>query len=310
MSRFVRALQAGDLEVLRTVPKAEYHSHAGLAMPFSVFNRHYDNQVQPPPETMDGLAEMADYLDKETIKFLETKADIEFCLKASLEQAVQDGIVVLETSLDASFVSFYQEPEQYYETVTQLKKEYSDRLEFRPEIGAARPLPLEKWEDWVKPAIKSGVFNSFDLYDMENVNNLELYSEYYELAKAEGLKTKVHVGEFCGPDQIIETIEILEPEAIQHGIQAVHSREAMELVKAKDITLNICPTSNVKLGAVSSLQNHPAPRLWQEGIKITINTDDLMLFHSTLSEEYLKLYEAGLFTAEELDEIRKVSLDL
>ncbi|MBF8437948.1 hypothetical protein I0Q91_12715 [Halanaerobiaceae bacterium Z-7014] len=306
--QFIEAIKDHNLNQIKTIPKGDLHNHALLGMRFSQFNKYFNGQVKPPPAKMNGLKEMANYLDNETIKFINSKNEIEDLLKIAIEEAINDGVILLEASLDASFISFYDNHKEYFSMIQELKESYSQKLYFRPELGAARVLPEDKWNEWVLPSIKSGAFYSIDLYDLESVNNIELYSKYYEIARENGLKIKAHVGEFCNPDQIIETIKILKPDAIQHGIQAIKSQEAIELIKNKNITLNICPTSNIKLGAIEKFEKHPAPKLFEEGINITINTDDLMLFDSSVSEEYLKLYKKDLFTAEELNTIRINSL--
>jgi adenosine deaminase len=75
------------------------------------------------------------------------------------------------------------------------------------------------------------------------------------------------------------------------------------------VRLNICPTSNVKLGRVASLARHPIRRLFDAGVRVTINTDDPLIFGCTLSGEFLSLYRAGVMTAQELDLIRSAALD-
>jgi len=82
----------------------------------------------------------------------------------------------------------------------------------------------------------------------------------------------------------------------------------MDLIKERNIRLNICPSSNYVLGAVRDMTNHPARKLFDKGILLTINTDDLLVFDSGVSEEYLYLYKLGLFDTDELNEIRKNSL--
>jgi adenosine deaminase len=64
------------------------------------------------------------------------------------------------------------------------------------------------------------------------------------------------------------------------------------------------------LGAVKDIRVHPARKLYDKGINITINTDDLLLFDKGVSEEFLYLYKSGLFNEEELNEIRKNALDM
>jgi adenosine deaminase len=307
-SQFIKALKNHDLKKIKAIPKGDLHNHALLGMRFSQFNKYFNGQVKPPPAKMNGLEQMASYLDNETIKFIKSKREIEDLLELAINEAIDDGIVSLEASLDSSFISYYENKLEYFSMIKNLQDKYSRELHFKPELGVARVLPEKKWDEWVTPAINSGIFDSIDLYDLESVNKIHFYSKYYEIARNKNLKIKAHVGEFCDPEQIIETIKILKPEAIQHGIQAIKSQEAIDLIKAKNITLNICPTSNIKLGAVDSITNHPAPDLYKEGINITINTDDLMLFDSSVSEEYLKLYKEKLFTAEELNSIRLNSL--
>jgi adenosine deaminase len=68
--------------------------------------------------------------------------------------------------------------------------------------------------------------------------------------------------------------------------------------------LNITPTSNVKLGRVQELKTHPIGELYRSGVDVTLNSDDILIFDSDISKEYLRLYDAETLTADELDDIR------
>ena len=68
--------------------------------------------------------------------------------------------------------------------------------------------------------------------------------------------------------------------------------------------LNVCPTSNVMLCRAESIEKHPIKKLYEHGVKVTINTDDMMVFNQSASEEYLNLYNAGVLDAAALDVIR------
>ena len=72
--------------------------------------------------------------------------------------------------------------------------------------------------------------------------------------------------------------------------------------------MNICPSSNVALGVVSDIALHPIRILVDNGVRVTINSDDLMIFGQSVSQEYLLLYQSGVLTAIELDEIRREGL--
>ena len=77
----------------------------------------------------------------------------------------------------------------------------------------------------------------------------------------------------------------------------------MKWLADNKIQLNVCPTSNIKLKRVRSYKSHPIRILFDHGVRVTINTDDALVFGDGVSEQYLKLYQAGVFTTEELDVI-------
>ena len=75
-----------------------------------------------------------------------------------------------------------------------------------------------------------------------------------------------------------------------------------------NIRLNITPSSNFLLGRVKDLKTHPIATLYRSGVDVTIGSDDILIFDSDVSKEYLRLYQCGCLTAVELDEIRKNGL--
>lgn len=91
---------------------------------------------------------------------------------------------------------------------------------------------------------------------------------------------------------------------MQHGIAAIDSEEVVNFLINNHIRLNITPTSNVKLGRVRNLKSHPIRELYYSGVDVTINSDDILIFDSDVSKEYLRLYEAETLTADDLDKIR------
>jgi len=95
---------------------------------------------------------------------------------------------------------------------------------------------------------------------------------------------------------------------VQHGIAAAQSTSVMKFLADNRIRLNICPTSNVQLGRAESLAERPIRKLYDAGVRVTVNTDDLLVFGQSVSGEFLNLYRAGLFSAAELDEIRQNGL--
>jgi adenosine deaminase len=102
---------------------------------------------------------------------------------------------------------------------------------------------------------------------------------------------------------------VLEPDAIQHGFAAATSKEVMRWLSGKKIPLHICPSSNVGLHLVPSIKSHPVRILFDNGVVVTINTDDLILFDQSVSQEYMNLFRAGVFSADELEMVRMNGLE-
>ena len=134
-------------------------------------------------------------------------------------------------------------------------------------------------------AVEMGVFQSIDLYSRQEVCPPEVMKPLFTKARDAEMKLKAHVGEFEDAEEIRRTVEVLNLDEVQHGIAAAESVEVMRWLSEHQIRLNVCPTSNVMLGGVSDLASHPIRILFDNGVPVTINTDDLMIFGQSVSEE-------------------------
>ncbi len=127
----------------------------------------------------------------------------------------------------------------------------------------------------------------------------ELFKESFNLARAAGLRSAPHAGETTGPESVWSAIRHLGAERIGHGINAAKDPELVAYLAEHQIPLEISPTSNICTGAVSTLDQHPLPKLLEAGVLLTLNTDDPGMFNTTLNREYEIAYEYfGLGTAE------------
>ncbi len=127
-----------------------------------------------------------------------------------------------------------------------------------------------------------------------------LFTRIFDKLRADGrLGITVHAGEASGPQSVRDAIELLGAQRIGHGVRAVHDPQVVELVRARGVVLETCPTSNVLTGAVPSLAEHPLRALLEAGVRATINTDDPGWFDVTLTDEYATaLDQLGLSFAE------------
>ena len=137
---------------------------------------------------------------------------------------------------------------------------------------------------------------------------IENYIPIYDKAAENGLVLKAHVGEWGTAKDIVSAVELLHLNEVQHGIAAAQDEDVIDYLIENNIRLNITPSSNVLLGRVPDMEHHPIALLYRKGVDVTIGSDDVLLFDSDVSKEYLRLYQSGCLTKEELDDIRLIGL--
>jgi adenosine deaminase len=112
------------------------------------------------------------------------------------------------------------------------------------------------------------------------------FSGVYGRARALGLKTSVHAGEWAGPESITAALDALRPDRLDHGIAAAADPRLCERLAEEKTTLCVAPSGNVATGAVESLESHPLRRLLASGVRVALSADDPLLFATTTAGEY------------------------
>jgi len=230
-------------------------------------------------------------------------------VEAAFCQAKSDGITVLEMSTDISVgLMFNYKPEVIVGILKNAHQTIAPEIDYHPELGFMRTQSIRRIMTTLESYLDLNFFRSVDLYDDEFAQPVRNFKELYRFLKKQGLKCKAHAGEFGNADSVKKAVEELELDEVQHGIAAADSPAVMKWLAENNIQLNVCPASNIKLKRVGSYKTHPIRILFDHGIKVTINTDDVMVFGAGVSEQFRTLYKYGLFTACELDIIRKNGL--
>jgi adenosine deaminase len=156
--------------------------------------------------------------------------------------------------------------------------------------------------DWAISGIESGVV-ALGLGGIEAGNPPELFQEAFNRARAAGLASVPHAGETTGAESVWGALRTLKAQRIGHGVRCLDDPELVAELRHRQIPLEVCPTSNVCLGVALSLVEHPLPRLLDEGLYVTINSDDPPMFNTTLTDEYLRAAQilgCGAETIEQL----------
>ncbi|MCI2229700.1 hypothetical protein MC378_11030 [Polaribacter sp. MSW13] len=293
-------------ETFLKLPKADVHNHFHLGGSQKKLLEKYPNTSINFPKNYDGLVGMIDFIYGHLNKIMLTKVDVVNFMEIAIESSIDDNVTLLEASVDVGLSRFFDDSiEQVISEVKRIKEKYKSKIDFRPDIGINKDLPLEKVYAYGEACIFSGEFNGMDIYGKEANQNLTPFQELFKTAKKNHIKTKAHIGEFSDYNSINETIHLLEPDELQHGINAVESEKTMDLIFERNIRLNVCPQSNISLGTVKDIKQHQVRKLFDKGINVTVNTDDLILFNATVSDELFRLYKNNVFSFDELEIIRQ-----
>ena len=113
------------------------------------------------------------------------------------------------------------------------------------------------------------------------------FAEVFRRARRQGLHVTVHAGEAGGAGNVREAVELLRAHRIGHGVRVVDSADVVQLAREREVTFEVCPTSNLQTGVVDRVWSHPLADMLELGLRVTINTDDPSIFDATLTDEYL-----------------------
>ena len=286
-------------------PKVDVHNHLNLGMKYASYVPWAGFYIPDFPRKLNGLSDMHDnIISQYTRPRVKTAKDVEDVITLAVKDAISDGVTVLEGSVDIQFVHHLGGTEQLAEMVSRIVNKFKDQILLLPELGMGKTFGIDKIQKWAPDLLNSGVFKSIDLYGPEVEDGIEDFKNIYELATKLDIKKKAHVGEFSDARSVQRFVEFFDLDEVQHGIGAAQDPAVMKFLANHHFDAKY-PESNVMLGAVSSYKEHPIRKMVDAGIECTINTDDLLLFNKTCSEQCVELVKAGLFSVDELKTMLK-----
>lgn len=152
--------------------------------------------------------------------------------------------------------------------------------------------------DLTKKYIGKGVVG-IDLAGAEAIYKTSSFKKLFDRINELNLNITIHSGEADRVDSVVSALDF-NAKRIGHGINVINDNNVINRLKLLDILLEVCPTSNIQTNAVTSYKNHPIKKLYDMGVKVSVNTDNRTVSNTTLTMEYEKLVKELNFSIEDL----------
>ncbi len=278
---------------LLAVPKTELHAHGLLSMPLEVMDELAETTLVRPPNHFDDFSEFSGYIRNVILPFMTSLENVMKMARGTLDRLVREGVVYAEVSFDMLIPRYSGfTMSEFARALIEERTRVAESLTVCFEAGLNREWPPDELSPEFDKALDvEGFLGSVDLYGDERKTPASAFGPLYRRAAEAGLKLKAHAGELAGPESVREAIDVLQVSAVQHGIRAIEDPGLVRELAARGVTLNTCPTSNVRLGVVPSFQELPIRRLLQEDVRVTVNSDDFCIFGSGVDQELRVLHE-------------------
>jgi aminodeoxyfutalosine deaminase len=289
-------------------PKIELHVHLeGTVRAETLLEIARSNEYPLPADTVEGLAELYEYRDFEhfieiwvlTTNALRTRDDFRRVVVDYAAEAASHGAVYIEGIFSPAErvrrgVAWEEIFGGYCDGAEEARELHGVEIRLTPDI--VRGFPLDEAEPVVRYSAEyadRGVVG-VGLGGLEAQYPPEPYAPVFELAKGAGLGSVPHAGEVSGPESVRGALEALRADRIRHGFRAIEDLDLVAELAERGIVLDVTPVSNVRTGAVSSLPEHPLPRLVEAGVRCSISTDDPAMFDTDLSREHEAARSIGI----------------
>lgn len=311
--------------LIEKMPKIELHVHLeGSTQPETLLKLAKKNNIDLPAKTLDEVRGWYQFRDFDhfiqiyitIVKCIKTADDIEWIARDFLARQAEQNIIYSEVTYSA-YTQYENHglslPDQF-EALERANDWAKTELgvsmgvvvdlvrDIRPESG------LETADWFIKHRTPSIV--AFGLGGTEVGNPPEKHQAAFERILAAGdIPIVPHAGETAGADSIWSAITVCQAVRIGHGVRCLEDDTLVAYLRDHQIPLEVSPTSNVCLGVVDSIANHPIQKMMDAGLVVTVNSDDPPMFNTTLTNEFKVCAEAFDWDADQLKALTLNAVD-
>jgi len=306
-------------EFIQALPKAELHLHLeGAIEPATLLElrqRHGEAVSLTEIEPLYRFSDFAEFLNsfKEVTGHLRTPDDYELIVYRLMEKLRAQNVLHAEVTVSVGVCLWRQQ--DFAAIFEGLER---GRLRGEKDFGvsvlwifdAIRQFGAEKAGPVLDWAIRFRDRNvvAFGIGGDEVKGPPEMFGEVFARAADHGLHLTAHAGESAGPESIWGALN-LKAERIGHGLTAERDPELVEELAQRQIPIEICVTSNLRTGCCVDEGTHPVRRYFDEGLMLTLNSDDPAMLGSSLVEEYALVQRQFGFSEDQLRELARNSFE-
>jgi adenosine deaminase/aminodeoxyfutalosine deaminase len=308
---------------LRSLPKTELHLHLeGTVSPETLVElsqRHDDHGMSL--EQARALYQYTDFTGfllafKAVSERLRTPDDYELITYRMLEHLAAQGVVHAEVYVSVGVVYYWRriefDPLFYAMEAARVRAEQEFGVTLYWIFDAVRHFgPEEASRVFRKAAELRKQYPSvvgIGIGGDERRTGAEPFRELYQEAREAGLRLTAHAGETVGPESIWAALNI-GAERIGHGLSAQLDPDLIQILAERQVPVEVCISSNLRTGCCPTLEQHPVRRYFDDGLMVTLNSDDPAMFESDLENEYRLAHDGFGFTPEHLRELAANSVE-
>jgi adenosine deaminase len=286
---------------LKSLPKVELHLHLDCSLSYKavaglapeVTREEYLRDYVAPARCTN----LADFLARapKGFKLMQTEDALRAVTEDLFEQLVDDGVVYAEIRFAPLL---HLERGMTAERVVEVVERAADELTRATGVEAGLILCTLRHFTAEQSMATARLVDRFrgsrvlalDIAGDEAGFPLDAHEAAYAFAREHGLSRTAHAGEACGPESVWETLRLLAPQRIGHGVRSIEDARLVAHLKSEGIHLEVCPSSNVQIvPEIARWEDHPIDRLYRAGVSLNVNTDTRMLNPVTLTGEYEEL---------------------
>jgi adenosine deaminase len=307
LSREAAPQRLSDLrQVLHGLPKVDLHRHLEGSLRLStlvdIAHEHgvdlpsYNlEDLRPYVQITDDPADFHRFLEKFRLlrRFYKTPEAVARVAYEAVADAAADNIRYLELRFNPAALartqgfSFEEVTDWVIEAADRAQQDYPILVRLIATIVRHEGVENAQAIAEVAMARKDRGMVALDLAGDEVNFDAKPFAPVFAQAREAGLGVTVHAGEAGGAGNVQQAVIDMGATRIGHGVRSIENSDVVKLLRDQNITLEVCPTSNLQTGVMHNFSHHPLRDLYMLGVAVTINTDDPSVSDTTLTDEYL-----------------------